>query len=85
MDLPGHLAFCGALIMVLPLRQNYRSQCCGLPLLKMPMGANLIVHYRCSECQRLWVWNGHQFVACETPEDCLTRSRESVRPTHARR
>jgi hypothetical protein len=80
MDCAGHLAFCGTLIMVLPLRANYRSHCCGLPLLKLRMGANEIVHYRCSECQRLYVWNGHKFVACETPEDCLTRSRENPAP-----
>jgi hypothetical protein len=72
MTLPGNLS-------------AFRSRCCGLPLLKMPQGTNLIVHWRCSECQKLYTWNGHAFVLCETPDDCRKRAFEIVRENNAAR
>lgn len=57
-----------------------KSPCCSLMLIKLPLGANAAEHYRCSECSKLFVWSGSEWVACENPEQHRAFSRENPRP-----
>lgn len=45
-----------------------KSLCCKLPLIKLPRGRNAADHFRCSECSRLFVWSGTEWVVCELPD-----------------
>lgn len=52
--------------MLPPRAEHLKSPCCFLPLLNLPLGALQVPHWRCSECQRLWIWAGHRFLECES-------------------
>lgn len=60
-----------------------KSPCCSLMLIKLPRGQNAADHYRCSECSKLFVWSGSEWVACELPEIHRALSREDWRPPDA--
>lgn len=45
-----------------------KSPCCNLPLIKMPRGGNVNQHWRCSECQAIFVVIRGAWLPCPSPE-----------------
>jgi hypothetical protein len=44
------------------------APCCKAPMMKLPKGQNELEHWQCTADRALWIWNGQDFVACQSPE-----------------
>jgi len=61
------------------------SPCCTLPLVLVAAGMCHANHYRCSECNAVFVWSGSEWVACQTPEEHLAITRIELAALNIRR
>lgn len=58
------------------------SPCCKLPMMKLSKGQNELDHWRCTECCRMFIWNGQGFVDCQSPDKHYQLSQAVPLPEH---